>query len=270
MKKFIYLFVAFVLPLPIFAQEEALTTEETITQEENIFSLEEFLAMVKKHHPVVAQANLKISEAEAKLLKARGAFDPKLEGGMKEKNYHGTEYYSLWNGSFKVPMWYGIDLKADYEQNDGYYLNGQNTTPEDGIFSVGVSVRVLRGLLYNERMNAVKQGKILQNQNELERDILVNSILAEATKAYADWKLYYENREVYADFVENAEWGIKTKILDVEFIDSVNFDLEALNSAINKSGYETMNTTADQTAYDALPMCCKYDRNMVVYGSKSE
>lgn len=205
MKKFIYLFVVFVLPLSIFAQEEALTAEETITQEENIFSLEEFLAMVKKHHPVVAQANLKISEAEAKLLKARGAFDPKLEGGMKEKNYHGTEYYSLWNGSFKVPMWYGIDLKADYEQNDGYYLNGQNTTPEDGIFSVGVSVRVLRGLLYNERMNAVKQGKILQNQNELERDILVNSILAEATKAYADWKLYYENREVYADFVENAQ-----------------------------------------------------------------
>ena len=72
------------------------------------------------------------------------------------------------------------------------------------------------------------------------------------------------------DFVENAEWGIKTKILDVEFIDSVNFDLETLNSAINQSGYETMNTTADQTAYDALPMCCKYDRNMVVYGSKSE
>ena len=72
------------------------------------------------------------------------------------------------------------------------------------------------------------------------------------------------------DFVENAEWGIETKILDVEFIDSVNFDLEALNTAINQSGYETMNTTADQTAYDALPMCCKYDRNMVVYSSKSE
>ena len=72
------------------------------------------------------------------------------------------------------------------------------------------------------------------------------------------------------DFVENAEWGIKTKILDIEFIDSVNFDLEALNSAINQSGYETMNTTAYQKAYDALPMCCKYDRNMVVYGSKSE
>ena len=72
------------------------------------------------------------------------------------------------------------------------------------------------------------------------------------------------------DFVKNAEWGIKTKILDVEFMDSTNFDLEALNLAINRSGYETMNTTADQLAYDALPMCCKYDRNMQVYGLKSK
>ena len=72
------------------------------------------------------------------------------------------------------------------------------------------------------------------------------------------------------DFVKNAEWGIKTKILDIEFINSVNFDLEALNSAINESGYETMNTTADQSAYDALPMCCKYDRNMQVYSAKSD
>ena len=72
------------------------------------------------------------------------------------------------------------------------------------------------------------------------------------------------------DFVKDAEWGIKTKILDVEFINSDNFDIELLNLVINESGYETMNTTANQLAYDALPMCCKYDRNMVVYGSKSE
>ena len=68
------------------------------------------------------------------------------------------------------------------------------------------------------------------------------------------------------DFVENSEWGIKTKILDIAFTDSVNFDLEELNKAINGSGYETMNSTANQSAYDALPMCCKYDRSMVVYG----
>jgi len=81
------------------------------------------------------------------------------------------------------------------------------------------------------------------------------------------------------DFVKNAEWGIKTKILDVEFIDSANSDidpllavalLESLNLAITESGYETMNSTANQSSYDALPGCCKYDRNMQVYSPKSD
>ena len=72
------------------------------------------------------------------------------------------------------------------------------------------------------------------------------------------------------DFVENAEWGIQTKILDVEFSDSSIFDLEKLNIAITESGYETMSSTANQSSYDALPGCCKYDRNMEVYSPKSD
>ena len=60
------------------------------------------------------------------------------------------------------------------------------------------------------------------------------------------------------DFVENAEWGIQTKILDVEFSDSSIFNLEKLNIAITESGYETMSSTANQSSYDALPGCCKY------------
>ncbi len=72
------------------------------------------------------------------------------------------------------------------------------------------------------------------------------------------------------DFVENTEWGIQTKILDVEFSDSSIFDLEKLNIAITESGYETMSSTANQSSYDALPGCCKYDRNMEVYSPKSD
>ena len=72
------------------------------------------------------------------------------------------------------------------------------------------------------------------------------------------------------DFVENAEWGIQTKILDVEFSNSSIFDLEKLNIAITESGYETMSSTANQSSYDALPGCCKYDRNMQVYSPKSD
>ena len=72
------------------------------------------------------------------------------------------------------------------------------------------------------------------------------------------------------EFVEEAEWGVKTKILDLKFNDSSNFDLDALNIAITEAGYETMNSTAIQSSYDALPGCCKYDRNMQVYSPKSD
>ena len=72
------------------------------------------------------------------------------------------------------------------------------------------------------------------------------------------------------DFVVEAEWGIQSKILDVKFNNPSNFDLDELNTAITESGYETMNTTANQASYDALPMCCKYDRNMQVYSLKSD
>jgi len=72
------------------------------------------------------------------------------------------------------------------------------------------------------------------------------------------------------DFVLDAEWGIQSKILDLKFNNPSDLDLELLNSAITESGYETMNTTANQASYDVLPMCCKYDRNMQVYSSKAE
>ena len=92
-------------------------------------------------------------------------------------------------------------------------------------------------------------------------------------------KTTIEKAVLELEFVEEAEWGIKTKILDVEFIDSVNSDidpllalalLDSLNLAITESGYETMNSTANQSSYDALPGCCKYDRNMQVYSPKSD
>ncbi|PHO00808.1 transporter, partial [Rhodobacteraceae bacterium 4F10] len=41
-------------------------------------SLEEYLGYVKKYHPIIKQAELITNTNEAKLLKARGAFDPKI------------------------------------------------------------------------------------------------------------------------------------------------------------------------------------------------
>jgi len=126
----------------------------------SVMSLSEYLGYVKSFHPIVKQANLIINESEAKLMKARGAFDPKLEVDYDRKKFKNTEYYDRLNVSFKIPTWFGVELKGNFEENTGDFLNPQAFIPEDGLYSAGVSVPVARGLLTNSRIAMLRQSKL--------------------------------------------------------------------------------------------------------------
>uniref|UniRef100_UPI0037BEF70D TolC family protein n=1 Tax=Flavobacterium sp. TaxID=239 RepID=UPI0037BEF70D len=81
-------------------------------------SFNEYLAMVKKFHPLVKIADLEISQAQSNLLMARGAFDPKLEADFNNKEFNDKKYYSVFNGGFKIPTWYGIEFSGGFESNE--------------------------------------------------------------------------------------------------------------------------------------------------------
>ncbi|QDO94940.1 TolC family protein [Formosa sediminum] len=172
---------------------------------DSILSLEEYLGYVKNYHPVVKQAHLMTTEGEAKLLKARGAFDPKLSVDYSRKKFKGTEYYDKLNTAFKIPTWYGIELSAKYENNEGYYLNPEYNTPEDGLYSAGISLNLAQGLLTNKRMATLKQAKLYTKQVEAKRQLMVNEFLYEAITTYFNWLKNYQAKQVYADYVVNAE-----------------------------------------------------------------
>ena len=204
-----------------------LISYQATSQELNsILSLEEYLGYVKKFHPVVKQANLIIDDSEAKLLKSRGAFDPKLEVDYDRKQFKGSEYFDKLNATFKIPTWYGVELKANFEENSGIFLNPELTVPDDGLYSVGVSVSLARGLLMNERMSMLKQAKFFTEQARADRQILVNKILFDATKAYFKWLKQYNEKLVFEDFLANAEFrldGVKQRYRegDVAAIDTL-------------------------------------------------
>lgn len=168
------------------------------------FSFEEYLGYVKKFHPLVKQADLKISEAQAKLMKARGAFDPKIEADFSKKQYTDKNYYSIFNGSFKVPTWYGVEIKAAFDNNEGIYLNPQNTVPNSGLTSLGISVPIGQGLWINDRMSDLRKAKIYQNLNKAERDIAITNIIYEAALSYIHWKRSYDEVQLYENYLKNA------------------------------------------------------------------
>lgn len=204
----------------------------------NVLSFEEFLGYVKTTHPLTKQANLKISEAQAKLMKARGGFDPRLEADYIEKEYSNKNYYSLFNGSFKIPTWYGIEIKAAFDNSEGIYLNPENTLPNSGLTSLGISIPLGQGLWVNERMAELRKAKIYQRVNEAERKIMLTEVIYEASQSYLNWKRSYDEVELYKEYLKNAinRYNGVTKLIeegDKPAIDSVEAGITVKTRKLN-------------------------------------
>ena len=176
---------------------------------ESVMTLSEYLGYVKAYHPVVKQANLIMNASEAKLLKARGAFDPKIEVDFDKKEFKEKEYYNQLNGAFKIPTYYGLEFKANFENNEGVFLNPEATVPTDGLYAAGVSASLLKGFLINQRMASLKQAKFFLDQAKEDQQILVNEILYNASLTYFNWLQTYNEKVVYQDFLGNAEIRFK-------------------------------------------------------------
>lgn len=228
MKRFYLIFLFF--SVSIFAQNTPVTLNE--------LTYEEYLGYVKKFHPVVKSANLIISNAQANLMMARGGFDPKIEVDFDKKQFKNTDYYSILNSSFKIPTWYGIEIKAGFNNSEGVYLNPENSIPNQGISSLGISVPVGQGLLINQRMADIRKAKIQLNLSQAERKLQAISILYDASVAYFNWKRNYSEVQLYESYLINAEkrlTGVSSLILngDKPAIDSVEANIIVRNRKLS-------------------------------------
>ncbi len=169
----------------------------------------EFLGFVKKYHPMVKSANLEINMAQANLMMARGGFDPKIEVDFDQKKYKGKEYYSVLNSSFKIPTWYGIEVKAGFDNSEGIFINPENTLPNQGLTSLGITIPIGQGLLINQRMADLKKAKIQIQLSQAERKLQAIEVLYNASVAYFNWKRNFNEVELYSNYLKNAQLRYK-------------------------------------------------------------
>jgi copper chaperone CopZ len=67
-------------------------------------------------------------------------------------------------------------------------------------------------------------------------------------------------KAVKAEGASSADWNVKTKLLTVTFkTDKTSTD--ALGKKIASVGHDTEKYKAEDEVYNALPACCKYERN---------
>ncbi|MBT8185754.1 MAG: TolC family protein [Eudoraea sp.] len=220
----ILIFLVMLIIIPLNAQQI----------DSDVLGFREYLGYVKKYHPIVRQAQLQIDVGQANLMKARGGFDPKIEVDYDRKKFKGTEYYDRLNATFKVPTWYGIELKGNFEQNQGDFINPDEIVPSDGLYSAGVSFSLGNGFWINQRMATLKQAKFLRERTKADRDLEVNQVLYEASLAYFNWLRAYKDNSIYQNFFINARTrfiGIKrsAEAGDLANIDTVEAKIAMQN-----------------------------------------
>ncbi|MFT4805567.1 MAG: outer membrane protein TolC [Psychroserpens sp.] len=254
MNTYITLIVVFITSLS-FAQ-----TQDSIT-----LSFSEYLGYVKKFHPIAKQAELTIQIGQANLMKARGAFDPNIEVDNERKKFKNIEYFDQLNATFKVPTWYGIELKGNFEQNEGVFLNPQADVPNDGLYSAGISASLGQGFFINQRMADLRKAKFFREQTVADREILVNQILFDASLAYFNWLQAYNETRIYEQFLENSKIRFKGVKLSAEngdkaAIDSIEAGITVKNRTLGleQARVKVMKATLELSTYlwlnDEIPI----------------
>lgn len=160
----------------------------------------EFLSVVKSYHPLAFRYRLQNQMAEAEIQKARGNFDPQLNGKNGAKTIDGLDYYQETNVSLDIPTWYGVELNGNYTHLDGQKLNNSDT--RGGLYQFGITLPVAKNLLYDKRRAMLDQAKFALQMTTAEQQLLMNQLLLEADNTYWAWVKTYDAYTLQKQAVE--------------------------------------------------------------------
>ena len=80
-----------------------------------------------------------------------------------------------------------------------------------------------------------------------------------------------ESATMSIEGVDTASWSTESKMISINITSEINDQfINDIHNAIAKSGYDTELSTALDEDYDKLPMCCKYNREMVIASNDTE
>lgn len=185
-----------------------------------VLTLADVLDLAMKNHPIVRQAGLQTTFAEAELRTAKGQLDPKLSSSYSLKNLNDTQYYNQLTSTFKIPVWFPLDPKIEVSRNSGNYLNPENYISSSTDFwqvSTGLSLPLGKGLFIDERRALIQQSRIFGDLAEADRQKMTNTALLEITTAYWNWYTAFQELGILGQSID-ISYELKEQVkLDYEY-----------------------------------------------------
>ena len=226
-KQITYLIIFISIIHPTFGQGGSLTIENT-------------LAIVKKYHPVIKQSILQNKIAQNEITVAKSIFDPTIQINTEEKSFDNKFYYKINNSELKIPLWYGIDVKAGLENNIGDRLDPSLTNNKSSF--VGISIDPFRGILLDKRKAIILQAKGFLDLTKNEQNIVVNDLLFEASNAYWNWVNSYYNFQILQKTVLNNKE--RFEVIKKSFLSGDRAAIDTTESLTQLQTFEILETQA--------------------------
>ncbi len=206
----------------------------------NTLSVENVLAIVRKYHPVVKQSFLQNQIANNELIIAKSIFDPSIQINTEEKTFDNKFYYKSNLSELKIPLWYGIDLKAGMENNLGDRLDPRLTQNKSSF--AGISIDPFRGILLDKRKAMVVQAKNFTELTKNEQLLVVNDLILEATTAYWEWvNAYYSYNILKKTVANNKE---RFEVIKNSYLSGDRAAIDTTESLTQLQSFEILETQA--------------------------
>jgi len=203
--------------------------------EDSVLTYSEYLYWVENYHPVSLLSGYEVDLAERNIRVSRGGFDPMLYGNYKEKAFKETDYYERLNAGIEIPTWMGLSVVGGFEENSGAFLNPEGTVPDRGLFNAGIKANLGEGLLMDDRRAALRQAQVGLDMGINQRQILLNNLYLEATKAYFNWSFADQLLQVAEEALEVANIRYEAVIESYKFGDRPAIDtVEAYTQVLNR------------------------------------
>lgn len=214
-------------------------------QTPSVFSFSDYLNQVREEHPSFEQTSLISQMADAKLLKAKGALDPKFTANWDFKQFQGKNYFNVVESKFKVPTITGIEFELGYKYTGGDYFNPERTLPQEGQAFMGLRLPVLQGFLKNDYRTGILQAKNYLEIAKAETQIAQNDFLYEAALGYLDWWVAYNKQEIIREAV-----GISLQQLQASVQSFTEGDIAAIDTLKAYTEWQTMQLEAYEVSLE--------------------
>ena len=175
----------------------------------NVVSYNSFIVQILQNHPMAAQASLLNEMASQQLRISKGLLDPTINSKYSSKTLDQKDYYFNWTNELKIPLWWGTDIKASYNNITGEYASSEDITPNKGLSSLGITVPLGQGLIIDERRATIKQAKVMKKMADVEKVKLINKLILQANKDYRDWQYSYRKMSLFYEGYQLADLRLK-------------------------------------------------------------